>query len=127
MVVTTLALMIIDAQENDSSILNQTIPNGTILNSSALGNGSQNLLGTSFGMNNTTFNSTKPDKSETMNHLRVNDSAELRTASQNKSAFVIGNAAGTNKTAFVLSTPVKLVSDVGGMWYIIQGVPHGYT
>ena len=130
-VVTFIALMIINAQGNNSpiknnTILNSTIPSGTILDNAALGNRSQNLSATNI----TAFNSTKAAKSETMNNLKLNDSAEFSTTlpgPSNKTAFVIGNAVGTNKTAFALSTSVKSVKDVGGMWYIIQGVPHGYT
>jgi hypothetical protein len=136
LVVTIIPLMIISAPGNNSSILNNTIlnntipnntiPNATILNNAALGNMSQNLS----ARNITAFNSTKPDKSEKVNNLKLNDSAELnntRPGPFNKTAFVIGNAAETNKTVFVLSTPVKSVKDASRMWYIIQGVPHGYT
>ncbi len=114
----------INALENSSEKVNNTILNN-ISSSNSSGN---NLSADALDTNST--NLTAPDVSEPRSSVSVNASsgpshpvfgAFLATA------FSLGTGMKDNSSAYKLGGKNKTVKDLSKMWYVIQGTPHGYV
>jgi hypothetical protein len=70
---------------------------------------------------------TMPMNASFLNGTAANASAKESIGMANKTAFKVGGGIRDNKSAFKMDTTSKPRKNASKMWYLIQGVPHGYT
>lgn len=114
----------IDALENISEKVNNTILNN-ITSSNSSGN---NLSMDALEMNRTNLNA--PDVSVPESNVSVNASSgptQPVFGAFIATAFVLGTGMQDNSSAYKLGGNNKTAKDLSKMWYVIQATPHGYV
>ncbi|HWQ21040.1 MAG TPA: hypothetical protein VN455_14770, partial [Methanotrichaceae archaeon] len=90
------------------------------------GNMSANLS----ALNNTVINTSTNVQFDLANNTATNAPPEnivIQSEPSNKTTFQIGNGLHGNGSAFKTDMAAKPIKNASKMWYLIQGVPHGYT
>lgn len=81
-------------------------------------------------LNNTALNSSANERIGLANDIGINAPSENRMPqpeSFNETAFQIGSGMKGSESDFKTGVAAKPIKNTSKMWYLIQGVPHGYT
>ncbi len=114
-VTTILSWMVVTSQEDSNATSSSIDLNDYFVNNTTLINDS--------------LNSTITSDTNSSN-VRLSSSAVVTNATNNttnKTAFMIGNGLDDNESIRKIGGSIKPMANPSKMWYLIQGVPHGYV
>ncbi len=78
-------------------------------------------------INNTLKNTITNDTNSSKECLSSSAVKNIIINATNKTAFRIGDGMANNESACKIGRSIKPIVEPSKMWYIIQGVPHGYV
>jgi|GEM_PF-3680487 len=121
------ASLIADAANENS---NSSASSDSISLNMTQGNTTMNRSALNSSLNNIVTNTSANERIGLANDIGINAASEIRVSqseSSNGIAFQIGSGLRGNGSAFKTGVAARPIKNASKMWYLIQGVPHGYT